>query len=126
MEDDMSEQERKPDNIIKRSEWDRGRGKNENDPTFLLGPHGKCCLGSEALACGATEEQIMKRRTPFGAQEVHWPSWLKPSATGFHPDSPGALRAMKINDDTTITNEERERKLIDLAAENGEVWVFVD
>jgi hypothetical protein len=120
----MSEQEPKPDNIIKRSEWDRGREQEDNDPTFLLGPHGKCCLGFEALACGATEEQIRRECSPANVPDVNWPDWLKPFING--NESSGAHSAIQINDDTTITEKERESLLIDLAAENGEVWVFVD
>jgi len=56
---------------IKRSEWLHGEGPGAS---YLLRPTDgkKCCLGILATDCGATDEQILDKKSPADCRNIKW------------------------------------------------------
>jgi len=108
------------------------RGEGE---TRLLNEQGyMCCLGSWCLdRMEIAKEELVNKVYPSGLfrdsmmskvlnrAPDFWTEWYE----GREYDQIEDLFIM-INDDREITNEERERRLIKLAAHFGEEWIFVD
>lgn len=125
---------------IDRSKWRCGgnklpsmRGKGQ---TCLLNNEGfKCCLGSYGEALGIDPQLIKHRHTPGNLIEILVKAAAKiPDGllklilephTGEWSNSDYACQAMSINDRDTLTDSEREQKLIALAARHGDEWKFV-
>ena len=122
--------------IIKRHKWSRGNlynnalliGRNVIEVAFLTkntSPLKKripklgtmCCLGFACLALGATRKEIKNRALPKFVER------LLPGLNR-QDDEDWCAEAATINDDEKITDEEREEKLVSLAAENGFKFVF--
>ena len=102
---------------VKRSNWLRGEG--DMDSYLLRAKDGKmCCLGFLGRSCGWSDDALKDRRTPV--------------VFGFVPDFPDALdlraldAAMHLNDNASITDQEREAELVKLFAQHGIEVVFND
>lgn len=119
---------------IKRSEWRRaGFG---NQATQLYNPHettgyNKCCLGQYLEQCGIPLDELDSNETPDTVEYAisEWTPEIELLVDDFNgtPDTTWlADRAMSINDNLDITNDEREMQLIELFAEKGVTLVFVD
>lgn len=84
----------------------------------------KCCIGFYASACGLYDSEISDIDDPeelFSHNNIH--------LTGFIDDvnyenNEFSSYAMQINDDTDISMEEKESKLIALFAEQGITLTF--
>lgn len=114
------------DVVIDRKQWYRGQGDTNS---CLLIPRGKadegkmCCLGSVCLAAGLTKADIRGKRTPeslgpdaqvrvltlFEAFE-HCPGNYMSEVTG---------EMIKVNDDESIQDAEREERIIRLGKNVG-------
>jgi len=118
--------------VIKRSEWRRGAMLQDHDKwgsVALLNDRGKmCCLGFDALACGVPIDAIRGFTSP---EEVPF-ECLEPDVTkryakgrvregsfGIYHNSDFVNEAMEINDDSTISDEQREARLIPLLKRIG-------
>lgn len=104
---------------IQRSKWRRGR----KGSTYLLDTAGwMCCLGFDALACGIPTERILLKETPLAAFPYfdpipeHYADGRMVFRDVFdggdslvrnHTDVVRA--AMEHNDDSALTEPERER-----------------
>ncbi len=83
-----------------------------------------CCLGFACLALGASKSAIAGKAMP---DEVYRKRILEGLVE--HPSCPMsstdfAQAAAEINDDRTITNQQRERKLTKLSRQHGFNFVF--
>lgn len=109
--------------IIDRSKWLRG---DEKGTSYLLrsSDNKMCCLGFLCIALGAKEEDIRQVEMPDQMdRSIKIPDYLNhPFRTiGKFPRS-----AADLNDDRSIYDKERERKLIALFAEQNIQLEFVD
>jgi hypothetical protein len=114
---------------IDRSKWQRGKGRAE-----MLDAHGKmCCLGFFGKACGYTDEELFKYRTP---ESVAWrdkslfPAWMLKTVKGGYPDqhehTPVAEDLMRVNDQVGLPATEREAIIKRTFAKHGVEVRFVD
>lgn len=127
--------------VIKRSQWSRGIKGNclylsredaaevkkwdENNGREIHAG-GKCCLGFACLVLGAEPEQITSLGLP-GETGLNLPGLTRESEIfGDMSDTEFSRYAANINDDQTITDEEREKNLTALAAKNGFDFEFID
>jgi hypothetical protein len=112
---------------VDRSKWHRGKGGNGS--ALLRGEDGKrCCVGFYFAAHGYDDEELIGRpytpshrpydETFTGLQAMH--RWLGKNATD------GGDRVYAINDDPTISDAEREAKLMEEFAANGHEVTFLD
>lgn len=120
---------------ISRAKWSRGHSENA-----LLLKHSKvelsgnktarrgnmCCLGFACLAVGAKRKDILDVGLPACTEKL-LPGLTEksPYRTGFIDDTDFSQSAAEINDDSTITDKQRQKKLRNLADENGFKFVFV-
>jgi hypothetical protein len=92
---------------IDRKTWLRGEGA---DRSWLLRQDGKmCCLGQMAIQAGFTSAQINGVRSP---KDLNWKQ-MEGDYTG---NGNTVNKLMGVNDDSTITNKDREKMIIKLAA----------
>jgi hypothetical protein len=124
------------DLTIKRSEWRRGGWTPKEShlgSVRLLNREGlKCCLGFDALAAGVPRELIQDRVDPeslVGICTVG--NYIETRTTLFNSgerkNSADVVDAIVINDDNTLTDAQRETKLIPVLKRLG--WdnvIFVD
>jgi hypothetical protein len=119
---------------IDRSEWrcggDSYNKRTNQGNTQLLGYKGmKCCLGFLALECGFSENQINNISNPCNLRSNlmtgsglrlndKQKSYFDKLMNGaYHSDF--THEAIGINDDYVLTDEQREKKLTKLFADNG-------
>lgn len=116
--------------VIQRSTW--YRGQNALDSYLLIPKTGMmCCLGSIALQCGMTAQQISRQRSPGAlAQNGVQPAAFAPLQTkGVCAESSNtriANQMTETNDNPDITDATREAELTRLAATIGWDLTFVD
>lgn len=101
---------------IDRKTWLRGEG---SDGSYLLRvADGKmCCLGSYALARGATPDQIRGMGDLVDAEI--WSPLTRPDIIGGVQNLPRAWELMSINDDPELDDAERERLVARTFADIG-------
>lgn len=101
---------------IDRSLWLRGNPNNSK----LRDSDGKmCCLGFDALACGVKDWQITDVGNPgavMGAPSEYIETRVRRAKDTFEND---IHRAIDINDDPMIDDNEREAKLINVLKQLG-------
>jgi len=115
---------------VKRSEWYRGcaiqsalfveeakRVKDEPDRK-------RCCLGFFANACGLSDNQICDCQGPFNIPEDVSANFASPHWHKLSSKLSGDM--MTVNDDETLSDEEREERLIVLFNRAKHEIVFVD
>jgi hypothetical protein len=118
---------------ISRATWLRGQA--ENGCLLLNGQ--RCCLGFVARQAGLPDEEITGWDVPSGlcGKEELGNPLLAPLLERHVSDEDGwtyvssselEQELVKVNDDVTIDDAERERRLIDLARQGGYKFVFVD
>jgi hypothetical protein len=124
------------DLTIKRSEWRRGGWSSETaylGSIRLLNREGlKCCLGFDALAAGVPSELIFDRVDPeslvgFCTIGNYIETRTTLFGSGERKNNADVVDAIVINDDTMLTDAEREAKLIPVLKKLG--WdnvIFVD
>lgn len=109
--------------VIDRSKWGYGAllvtGTDGDDNVGKM-----CCLGFLSKACGYSDQDLMGKGYPDC-------SWDMPHGFILENRVVRAGRgpmydAAKINDDSGLTREEKEKQLTVLFAENGIVLTFVD
>jgi hypothetical protein len=126
--------------VIDRQLWQRG---NKEGATLKSEIDGKqCCLGFEAKVCGFTDEDIIGAALPSSVPQdqyqrpgIDQDRWAKLVIVENLPHIPGEINtadtdfgvdAAKVNDDETITDAEREQKLIELFAGQDTALSFVN
>lgn len=118
------------DLVIDRSIWLRGE---RNGDVYLLRPaDGKmCCLGIYLQACGASPDTLRGRRYPSSVavalpDEARW--LLRPGkpVVGVQSDSLETTELAVTNDDNTITDAEREKRIATLLAKHDVRVTFTD
>lgn len=105
---------------VKRSEWYRGKGAA---PSKLLRTDGtRCCIGFVGQQCGIADSALLNRRT-IGLcppKDEKWPTWTNSN------DIADTYEAYEVNDNAKLNDKEREAKLKEIFARNGDEIVFVD
>lgn len=100
--------------VIDRATWrcgGTGPHRHGDGNTLLLNEQGDmCCLGHMALQSGCCEFEIESRGTPLFVSRLSQDKLL--SGVGDHSGFVDA--AITINDNYTLSREEREEKLIEL------------
>jgi hypothetical protein len=117
---------------VDRGRWLRGVGSETS--MLLRESDGRmCCLGFVALALGKTEDQIRGYAAPGSpvrdnrGVKVGFGTVLLDLCPKGHLSEPAPIaQAMEENDDTSISDEIREERLIPLLAEVGIELEFVD
>jgi hypothetical protein len=115
--------------IIDRSKWIRGAA---SDDTWLLRARDghMCCLGFYALACGLTEDQIRNVPGPLDA----FPNGISSDDNdNCFINTPGEwllsdidrARLISYNDDSHVSDQEREEKITKIFAKHGVTVKFV-
>lgn len=117
---------------VNRSRWLRG----ESGGSFLLRKaDGKmCCLGFLALACGATESDILGSRAPSNrGSMINWPKEILYSIQGRGAiinescyDSPECVRLMNTNDSNGTDDATKEASLTKIFQDIGIEVTFED
>lgn len=119
---------------IKRSEW--GRGGRGGAPCLSNGSEAenpnRCCLGFVGLAIGLTDDQMKFNISPGAMHKSPWPEFLMnrkwsdgEAEAGFSIyTSDVGSKLMNINDNTMISDEEREARITEIFAANGVEVVF--
>lgn len=121
--------------VVKRSGWVRGNIGGYS--SLLNDQHNKCCLGFLALACGAEKEDIRDKsywglvpklkKHPiysFLVESDRFPGSFPGSFYGKETYLGKAI--VSINDDSEITESDREAKLTELFAEMNIKVIFED
>ncbi len=122
---------------ISRATWYRG---HTSQGSYLRIPSGKfegqmCCLGSIALQCGATPDQITAVTSPGmlarTLADEKFPAGLRAlieqrSGDNLKDNTPLARDMMSTNDHPDLSGEQRERTLIAYAAKIGWTLTFTD
>lgn len=118
------------DFIVKRSEWYRG---HRDGSSLLREEDGrKCCIGFVGQQCGIKDSELLGQKAVGGSSDTltsKWPKWFfSPNAIVVHHlDSSDALyHAYYVNDNSDITDVDREAKLSQLFSLNGDTISFVD
>jgi len=111
--------------IIKESEWCRG----QKTSALLLHDHTKCCLGFDALRRGFTEEEILEIPTPEGLPHDDRLDGLVYDYSdeyGEHLNDNSTVNdIVRVNDNATLTDDERKTQLIALFLKLDTELVFV-
>lgn len=95
--------------VIDRNSWDRGNGSY---PSCMLRNGIMDCMGFLAKACGASNEDINNVTTPMFASNINWcPGVLIDSDKFGKDNSEITSKLIKINDDKSLSDPERENKL---------------
>ena len=111
---------------VDRKTWYRGKGAKHS--RLRRAEDGMmCCLGSRAIACGLTPEQITELESPYslnlkGLCGDQWESFLNSHHT-LH--SLVGLKIMNVNDDACIDDKTREYTLTALFETIGETVEFI-
>lgn len=118
--------------VIKRSKWVRGTGegttqliptidgtRNRNGEMCCLG-HVRCQLGIRNKSGADSPRECPSKKWPKKLQNVIIGARIMPT------NSDLAFRLMELNDDETITNSDRETRLISYFKEAGLNVTFVD
>lgn len=110
---------------VKRSKWKNARSFTEEETRLLNREGHMCCLGFVAKQCGAKNKDIQYESTPASIEKI--PERLQGIFVyeGYRSNTPLSVEAMAINDDATITNSVRERKLKSLFKKYGHEIEFV-
>lgn len=107
--------------VIDRQRWGSGALLIDNSRYM-------CCLGFLAIACGATEDQIIGKFDPVTAPNVNWPAQflaIKDADTGNIYNSTTATKAISINDGPRENSTSKETRLITLFGSVGIELSFV-
>ena len=109
--------------VVSRKRWLRGEG---SDKSMLLRPldDKMCCLGFLACQVGAREEDIRDKTEPESpfSSGWEWPSWMFDSSK---PLVGLRYRLMTINDDASLSEEQRESILKEEFAKVGVEVEFI-
>jgi hypothetical protein len=112
--------------IVDRSKWYRGGGTNSS---ALLRPDGsRCCIGFVGQQVGIPDTDLLNRLTiwdvwSFGKGiEVEWPEWMM----NLDPHTVNIDAAYAVNDDSSLSESDRESKLKEIFLRNGDEIEFVD
>lgn len=110
---------------IDRSEWVTGRNLDERkNPSQLLNFNKKkCCVGFACLAAGLSEEEIDGVEAPMGTWKVKGLSGFDKLGNWKHEGI--APEIYLVNDDSGLTDQEREEDVRDLFAKIGVEVKFV-
>jgi hypothetical protein len=110
---------------INRSTWVRGT-KCEDSFLLVRSTGLKCCLGFYSLACGHTEKEITNHSFPGDMVRANGGTVLPgmrmlidSTSQGTVISSETAFDIAQINDDWTISEEDRERRIIEAFAQHG-------
>jgi hypothetical protein len=108
--------------IIDRSRWRTGglyNGKNQTGfgGTFLLNSEGfMCCLGFRCHQMGIPKKDLLDKQTPLSIAT----DWDIPDLIdSYGKNSAFTAKAVKINDDNSLTSEEREKRITEHFATIG-------
>ncbi len=110
--------------IIDRTTWLRGEGPLKS---YLLrdGDSKMCCLGTVALSCGFSKDNILGIRSPsrLGWKEMEEDSFFRSSSNAF---SLAVSSMMCVNDNPNKTDVQREEELKNLALQIGFTLEFIN
>lgn len=115
--------------VIKGSEWHRGSG----DAGKLLDPDSgrRCCIGIHAKMCEVPDSILAHETVPSGVCQRRstvpdgWREpWTEGSPGGVCTNTPVAVKAMGINDDSSLSDDERIEWLRPLFRELGVIIVW--
>ena len=103
---------------VKRSNWLRGEGAEES--YLIRHEDGKmCCLGFLGRACGVANAEMRGLKNPFIPGLAEMFAAKVDASVAYGP-------AMELNDNASITDQEREAELVKLFAQHGIEVVFND
>lgn len=103
---------------VSRKKWLRGQANK----SVLLNDLGeRCCLGFVGQQCGMADEFLLDRLAPRADDFSDWPEWMMEDG---HDRSGACVDAMRLNDNPTLSNHERESKLRALFRKHGDRIVF--
>lgn len=104
--------------IVKRSEWLRGTGEG-----YLLDDEGmKCCLGFRCEQGGISLNNLLEKELPYEVRgHSRLPAWLQSKNLEGE-----ANKAAIVNDESCLTDKQREDELREIFASQGEEIEFVD
>ena len=110
--------------IIKRSKWLRGVDSLQSR---LLRDDGlMCCIGQVCSQLGVPDEKLFNITCARDIFTTGQSPLTHPTGDGTNTDKAWVRLAYEVNDDVSIIDSVRERKLEALAAENGHSFEFVD
>ncbi len=122
--------------VIKRSEWARGSVKDTERVANLLYAKQdgtRCCLGFLGNACGYTDQELQGYGLPSDVVNDaglynKWGRFLLHGCdeNNRRTDSLIVDDLIEINDDTNITESEREADIAEIFAKHGVEVEFVD
>lgn len=95
--------------VIKRKRWLRGGARDYfSGISMLRTPGGKqCCLGFYGRALGCRIEDIFNVGSPDSTETNFWPEWLV--GQSLHIVSKAGRQLMRINDDSNLSDHQREQ-----------------
>ena len=107
--------------IINRAKWRTGghyNGKNQTGfgGTILLNSEGfMCCLGFRCHQMGIPKKDLLSMPTPRSIAT----DWDIPDLIDSYGDTTFTIKAVRINDDNSLTSEEREKQITEHFATIG-------
>jgi hypothetical protein len=126
--------------VIDRQLWQRGR--NEDSMLRSERDGQQCCLGFEAKSCGFSDADIVGEALPSsipselykrpGIDQDRWAKLVDVNGLSLSRghvgtvDTDFGMEAASINDDSKITEEEREVLLVALFAMNDVALTFIN
>ena len=107
---------------IERERWSRGVREHFR----LKNPDGTmCCLGFLGELCGVRQDLLKTDGIPRQEYSPDWPGWLFDELPGDYGSSHRLYKMTMANDDTKISEEEREARVSAAFAEVGVEVEFV-
>lgn len=112
---------------VDRATWARG---DANFSRLLTYAGNRCCLGFMAKQCGVPDSVILDVRSPSGldaSDQQLLPKWLLDvdAERAQAGNSPNCYLAMEANDHNQLSDQEREKKLKEIFAQNGDEIEFI-
>ena len=105
--------------IIDRGSWVNGRYAQDKNLTTKVGPSRlvnsngyKCCLGFYCEQAGVPTSQLVGIGSPANLMLDYRTAWFRKLTTPMPEGGSFYNHAMLLNDSSSITDEERERRLI--------------
>lgn len=110
--------------VINRSKWFRGKGATNS--RLLTASGLMCCLGQIGEQCGIAPDILRYKTSPSVLPSDECNKYPTCFFVGHQRNSDLTCRAMSLNDNSSLLDEDREQRLIDLFAEKGITLTFVD
>lgn len=108
---------------VDRQKWYRGSSAGSK---LLRQDGSRCCIGFVGEQCGFADEDILNKECAFEVKSGKWPKWFFEPWHDSVQQTDDLMYAYDTNDDGGISDSEREARLKEIFAKNGDEIEFVN